>query len=105
MKIFSFIGSIILLFSCAKVKYVRHDETIENMKMQPSEALQIAEPYLKEHATYVWRDENSLRTHIIRKGKYYYVMRTDYPAKTTSYYMQPAVKINSKNGKFIFTKR
>ena len=87
-----------MLFSCAEITYIQPDQKIEGAKIQPAEALKIAEKYIDEHATYLWKDKNKLKTHIVKKRKYYYIMRTDYPAKSIRYYMQPAIRINSKTG-------
>lgn len=99
------IGVLVSLFSCSEIKYLSENDTLSDVNIQPVEALKIAEPYLEQHATYLWKDENLLKTHIVKKGKYYYVVRTDYPAKSLGYYLQPAVRINSKNGKIKFIEK
>ena len=99
-----FVFTIGLLGSCAEPKYIALTDTIENVSIQPKEALAIAEPYLEEHATYNWNPEKELKTHIVKYKKWYYIMRTNYPAKTLRYYMQPAVKVNCTDGSVSFAK-
>ncbi|MBN2890528.1 MAG: hypothetical protein JXL97_01550 [Bacteroidales bacterium] len=104
-----FLLFVMLLFSSCfffqEVTYLTPDDNIKKAKIQPQEALNIAQPFIEEHATYLWKDKSQLKTHIVMCGKYYYIMQTDYPAKTTRYYMQPAVRINSKNGEYKFIER
>lgn len=102
MRILTLIITSIIFVGCAKVQYLRPNDVVSDLKMQPNEALKLAKPFIETNATYIWRDSLKLQTHIVRKGKYYYIMQTDYPAKTINYYLQPAVKINSKNGKITF---
>jgi len=80
-------------------------EEIKKVKIQPKEALKLAEPYLDEHATYSYRDDKNMKTHIVKLRKWYYVRKTNYPAKTTRYYMNNAIKINSKTGEVILPKQ
>jgi len=94
--------SFLFFTSCAEVIYLTPDDKVDNVKIQPVEALKIAEPFIEDKATYIWKDSTSLKTHIVMKGKYYYVRRTDYPAKTIWYYLNHSVRINSKNGKIKF---
>ena len=105
LQIIGFISILVSLFSCSKVEYLNSSKKIENVNIQPAEALQIAQPFLEKNATYLWRDKNKMEVHIVKKGKFYYVMQTDYPAKTYNFYLQPAVKINSKTGKVKFTEK
>lgn len=101
-KLFLFIS---LFGFSQKVQYLKHDAQIENVRIQPNEAIKIAEPYLEGHATYWWNKEKPLETHVCLKGKYYYVMRTNYPAKTFNYYLQPAVKIHVNTGEVTFVEK
>ncbi len=105
LQIIGFISIFISLFSCGKVVYLNSSKKIENVNIQPAEALQIAQPFLEKNATYLWRDENKMEVHIVKKGKFYYVMQTDYPAKTYNFYLQPAIRINSNSGKIKFIKK
>ncbi len=84
---------------------VQVEEKFEGVAVQPSEALEIATPYLEEHATDHWNPDKPLLTHIILKGNYYYISRTNYPAKTVNYYLQPAVKVNTRSGEVSFVKK
>ncbi|CAG5082371.1 hypothetical protein CRYO30217_01894 [Parvicella tangerina] len=84
-------------------KMVNENDVLEGVAIQPSEALAIAAPYLEEHATDHWNTEKPLLTYIIWRGNYYYISKTNYPAKTINYYLQPAVKVNTRSGKVSFT--
>lgn len=90
-----------LLLGCTgfKPKQVSRDTVVEKVNIQPAQALDIAEEHLKEHGTVVWRDSLKLRTHIVLKGKCYYVKRSDFPAKTIRWYLHNCIRINSKSGK------
>lgn len=85
-------------------EYIDPTSTIGNVKIQPAEALELAKPYLEEHATDKWND-SPLETHIVKYKNSYYVMQTNYPAKTFKYYMQPAVKIDVQTGEIKFTEK
>ena len=84
---------------------VQPDQTFTDVKIQPSEALKIAAPHLESHGTYKWRgrDDRPLKVHIVRGSKsyfsdWYYIKKTNYPAKTTRYYMHGAVKVHPQTG-------
>ena len=98
-------GIIILFFistGCFKSPvYIDKSQKLENVKIQPEQALELAEPYINEHATYNYREDKELKIHIVKHRKWYYIRQTNYPAKTTRYYMNNAIKINSKTGKII----
>lgn len=87
----------------AKIQMVNEASVVEGAIIQPKEALSIAAPYLDDHATDHWNPDKPLQTYIVVKGRYYYVCRTNYPAKALNYYLQPAVKINKNNGVIRFT--
>ncbi len=82
-----------------------HTASIADVAIQPSEAIRIATPFLDEHGTYNYRKDKPLVLHLLRHGEWYYVMRTNYPAKTVRFYMQPAVKVHVQTGKVEFSKR
>ncbi|MEM7182519.1 MAG: hypothetical protein AAF518_16520 [Spirochaetota bacterium] len=103
-NVFSLIGILFTTVFCQEPQYIHHNHKVENVKIQPEEALQLAEPHL-DQATYKWHPERPLKTHIVKHGKYYYIMRTNYPAKTIRYYMQPAIKIHCNTGKISFVKK
>lgn len=103
-KTLLFLLPVVLIMSCINTEYISVDDKLEGVKIQPKEALEIAKPYLDEKATYLWRDSSKLKTHIVKKGRYYYIMKTDYPAKSVYYYLEPAVRVNSKNGSIKFIK-
>lgn len=80
--------------------YIPNNETkLEKVRIQPKEAIEIAQPYIDEHATYEFKGSQKMRTHIVKHKKWYYIKKTNYPAKTYRYYMHKCVKVNSKNGK------
>lgn len=95
-----------LLTSCAvgKTVYLTEESVLNNAKTQPAEALIMAEPHLSEHGTVLWKNPENLKTHIIKKGRYYYIKRSDYPAKSVTYYLHSCVRVNSKNGKIDYIK-
>ncbi len=94
------------LFGCGQEpELMQITDVIENVVVQPAEALKIAAPYLEEHATYHWDPQQPLKTYIVKYRKWYYVMRTNYPAKTLRFYMQPAVRINTTDGKVTFIEK
>ena len=88
----------------AEPQYVNSTDTLD-VKIQPSEALEIAKPFLEKHATYNWNPDKDLKTHIVKYRKWYYIMRTNYPAKAIRYYMQPAVRVNISNGEVSFVEK
>ena len=90
--------------------YIELDQIIPDVKIQPSEALKIAEPHLAEHATYHWKKDRPLQTHIVRGSTnyfsdWYYIKKTNYPAKTTRYYMFDAVKVHPQTGEVQYSKK
>ncbi len=91
-------------FSCSPTKHINKTDVIEGVQIQPEKALELAEPHLEEHATYDW-NQKELRTHIVMKGNWYYIMRTNYPAKTLNYYLKPAVMVHKNSGKIKFSKK
>ena len=99
------IGIIILFFlstGCFKSPvYINKSQKIENVEIQPEQALELAEPYIDKHATYSYREDKKLKIHIVKLRNWYYIRQTNYPVKTTRYYMNNAIKINSKNGKIV----
>ena len=83
--------------------YVKITDTIAGVTIQPAEALQIADPYLAEHGTYVYKEDEALQTHIVRYKDWYFVSRTNYPAKYAGYYTKRAVKVHVDTGEVSFT--
>ncbi len=80
-------------------------DTLEDVTIQPAEALKLAEPYMKAHGTYVWKEDTALRRTILRQKDWYFINDTNYPAKTIRYYMQPAVKVHVHTGEVEFSKK
>ena len=86
-------------------------EHITNAKIQPDEAIKLAEPYLdkifeKKSKNRNWPSIKESQTviHIILKGNYYYITKENYPAKDIYFYMRSAVKIHKKSGEIIIEK-
>ncbi len=101
----SIILSISLLFSLffKERKYINEDAYIEDLEIQPKKALDLAKNLIGKHGTFIWSDAKNLRTHIVKRGKYYYIKRSDYPAKAANWYtIAPAIQINGKTGKTTF---
>ncbi len=92
------IAFIIPLFGCKEPIFVNITDKVHGVKIQPNEALEIAKPYLEQHGTYNWNQEKKLETYITLKGKWYYIMKTNYPAKSIYFYLQPAVKVQTNTG-------
>ena len=101
-SIFSTIITMLLSGCFKEAAYLSIDSKINSLKIQPKEALKIAEKILDERGTYIWNDSTKLKTHIVKKGKYYYIKRSDFPAKTANWYTTaPAIKVNGKTGELI----
>jgi len=88
----------------AEPKYLNANDVVD-AKIQPQKALELASPYIDEHATYNWNPKKPLVTHIVKYRKWYYVKRTNYPAKTFRYYLQPAVRVHAQTGEISFVKK
>ncbi len=93
-----------LLLGCVvnKATFLTETSILEDVTIQPKEALEIATPHLSEHGTFLWQDEKNLKTHIIRKGKYYFIKRSDFPAKSANWYLNTCIRIDSKSGEMTF---
>lgn len=96
---------------CGKKWYVgsREPQSWEhfpkNNKISPQQALQLSEPFLDK--TFELRTKNrslEIRSDlpkedsIILQGRYYYVVRENYPAKYIAFYLKHAVKVNKNTG-------
>ena len=108
------IGVLALVAICAYVYnvwkteepvYLDPSATLEGVGVQPAEAIALAEPHLEERATVVFNDDEPLKTHIVSYEGWYYVMRTNYPAKTFRYYLQLAVKVHMETGEVAFSEK
>lgn len=84
---------------------VKSTDNIEGVKIQPSKALEMAKPHIATHATYEWKKDKPMQTTIVKHRKYYYIMQTNYPAKSLRYYMQPAVRIHVNSGEMTFVEK
>lgn len=113
--IVSFLSALVLLIAAAFVFFfffyeepvyiTDHAAPIRDVTIQPADAIAIATPYLPEHGTVQYRKDMPLTMHLLRHGDWYYVMKTNYPAKTIRYYMQPAVKVHVRTGRVEFSTR
>ena len=103
-----------LLPGCAEVKFIgssRGDfQEVPAGQISPADALKRAGPYLAatQEARCKHTHEKSSRwcadeatTHVVQKGRYYYLSRTDYPYKTFHAYIHYAVKVHVKTGEVI----
>jgi hypothetical protein len=79
-------------------EYIQASDILEGVEIQPQEALNLAQPYLEEYATFTFKEEVALEIHIVRYKKNYYIKKTNYPAKYVGYYMKNAIKINALTG-------
>ena len=99
-------GFVYFTFFHVEPEYISdHEMIVDNVAIQPAQAVELAKPYLSEHATYSYREDKELKIHLVRHKDWYYVMKTNYPAKTAGYYMQPAVKIHVHSGEIAFSKK
>ena len=100
MKKLQFLLILSVLFACSAngPQFLTEDTVLEGVKIQPRQALTIAEEHLSKHGTVIWKDENRLQTHIVKKGKYYYVKKSDFPAKASNWYLHSCIQIDSQTG-------
>lgn len=82
---------------------IQPDDQLSDVKIQPSQALELAQSHLAEHGTYRWRNKDRpLKTYIVRQKTWfsdgYYIRRHNYPAKTYRYHMNRAVKVHTQTG-------
>ncbi len=80
-------------------------QKLSDITIQPEDAIAIAEPFMKEHGTYMWKEDTELRRTVLRQKNWYFINDTNYPAKTLRYYMQPAVKVHVHTGEVAFSIR
>lgn len=83
-------------------QFITEETRLDNVNIQPAEALELAHKHIGEHGTVVWKEQAQLRTHIVIKGKYYYIKQSDFPAKTANWYLTTCVRIDSKTGEVTF---
>lgn len=97
---------VLLLFLSAclaeKATFLAEQTLVEDVKIQPKEALSLASPHLAAHGTVVWQDPNNLNTHILKKGKYYFIKRSDFPAKSANWYLNNCIRIDAQTGEMTF---
>ena len=111
MVIIAIIGGIgLMIYFGPGGVYIQPDMTFSDVKIQPRQALKIAEPHLEQHGTYTWNKDRPLKTHIVRGSSmflsdWYYIKRTNYPSKTARYYMHGAVKVHPQTGKVEYNKK
>jgi len=92
-------------FHTEPVYIADHYAQLPDVTIQPAEAIRLAAPFLPEHGTYIYRKDRPLVLHLLSYKGWYYVMRTNYPAKTIRYYLQPAVKVHTRTGEVEFSTR
>lgn len=102
-----FVLSLYIFFSFfyTEPKYITdYNQNQIGVNIQPLKAIEMALPYLDEHATYIFKNDEKLTVHLVKHKKYYYVKKTNYPAKTFRFYMYKAVKIDANTGEISFIK-
>jgi hypothetical protein len=100
MKLWGIIACL-LLCGCS-AEFITADSTIQGVRIQPAEALEMAQSHLEKHGTTVWKNADNLKTHLVRKGRFYYVKKSDYPAKTANWYLFSSIKINCRTGELSY---
>lgn len=86
-------------------KYIQiKNHKIENVKIQPKQALELAKPFLNR-ATRTYYKDKPLEIHIVLYKNHYYISMANYPAKSAYYYLKPAVKVHVNTGKISFVKK
>jgi hypothetical protein len=98
------VGSLYLYFGPEPV-LVDPDATLDDVEIQPSEALALAQPYIEQYGTYRWKEDGELRRYIVRQKDWYFISETDYPAKTLRFYMGHAVKVHAQTGEVRFSQK
>lgn len=83
-------------------------KSIPNVKVQPAEAVKLAEQYLdktfelRKASTDLERSSDKKPTiQVTLDGNYYYIVKESYPAKSIYFYMKHAVKVHKNSGKLI----
>ena len=76
---------------------------LQGVKIQPAEALVLAEPYIEAHGSEERRGGQGQQTAMARFKGWYYVKRTDYPFKNAGYLLQSAVKVHEQTGEVGFS--
>lgn len=81
---------------------------LEGVKIQPERAVELAGPYLDKsfHLRTKNRPPRMLSDrkpyiNVMLKGNYYYVVKDNYPAIPTSFYLPHAVKVHKQSGEVI----
>lgn len=103
-SLFSILMFTILLFG-SEPKLINETDSFPGVHIQPNIALEKATPYLEEHGTYNWDKEKELRTYILLKEEWYYIMQTNYPAKSLNFYLKPAVMVHTNSGQIKFSEK
>lgn len=82
---------------------------LNDVKIQPEQAIKLASPHLAKHGTYHWRKDRPMRIHIVRQkgwfSDWYFIRRHNYPAKTLRYNMNKAVKVHTQTGQVTWTQK
>jgi len=115
-KAFKYTGRVVLLtlllaagayiyftFFFVEAAVVDPASSIEGVAIQPSEALELADPHLEEHGTFEWSGNQEMQTHMVQFKGSYFVKRTNYPAIYVGYYKAaPAIEIDMETGEVSF---
>lgn len=80
------------------------EDMFADVQIQPKDAIALAKEYLEEHGTTKLQDDVPFEVVIVRKGDWYGVMNTNYPAKTFEYYFTHGVKVHVNSGEVTFEK-
>ncbi|WP_196886377.1 hypothetical protein [Aureivirga sp. CE67] len=99
-----------LIISCQEPIRIELDTKLENVKIQPKEALALANDEIEKNYHLNKDNLNSnnpnldLKIHITKKGEWYYFKKTNYPAMSNSFYLEKAVMVNSNTGEIKLSK-
>ena len=107
-KIMGLFGMILFSLSIfgQDAKYISKDSDAPKLKIKPQKALYLADSLIHEHGTFVWKNDSNLETTIVLKGKFYFIKKSDFPAKTANWYTTaPAIRVNGKTGEIKLIKK
>ena len=108
---FSIILFLIMLTGCEPVALGNSAsgyKTIPDAKIQPIDAVKIAQPYLdktfelRSKSSTLERDkENEPTIFVTLKDDFYYIVKENYPAKSIYFYLAHAVRVHKDTGEII----
>ena len=102
--------SFIIVSSCVTTTYSGNSHigysNFPSNNISPEEAIEIAKPYLDK--TFELRTEGRKEKsekepiiHVTLKGRYYYIVKDNYPAKYIGFYLSHSAKVNKKTGEVL----